>query len=669
MTARRHRAVIGSACSARRTRRCSPARPSSPTTSSCPGALHLALVRSPYAHARISRHRRQPRPAHARRRRRLHRRRPAGDRGPRRCRAPGRSRADMKNPPHYPVAHRQGALRRRRASPSCSPTSNAEARDAVEAIDVDYEPLAGGDRPRGRARPIACSSTRTSAPTRRYTWALEIEPTEGAVEQAFAAAAYTVKERYVQQRLIPMAMEPRAVAAVPAAVRRRHHALLGHADPAHPQDHGRPSRSASPSTRCGSSPRRSAAASARSSTSTPRSCSALAWPASTACRCAGSEERTENALATIQGRGQIQDIELAADADGKLTAVRVRLLGRHGRLPPARHAGHPAARRLPLRRRVRPAAGLLVHLHVGVHDDDADRRLPRRRAGPRPPTPSSGRWTPWPPRSASTRSSCAGATSSQTEHSRTPRGPGSSTTRATTTGAADEGHELVDYDGVRAEQATRRAAGATKHLGIGISSYFEMCGLAPSRVLASLNYGAGGWERGHGAGAADQQGAGRHRAPRPHGQGHETSWSMIVADKLGVSAPTTSRCCTPTPPSPRSASTPTARGRSPSAASPSTWRCDKVIDKARQIAAHQLEAAEDDLEFADGTFTRDGLAGQGDAAGGDRLRGLHRPQPARRHGAQPRGAPSPTTRPTSRGRSAPTSASSRSTTRPARSTC
>ena len=50
------------------------------------------------------------------------------------------------------------------------------------------------------------------------------------------------------------------------------------------------------------------------------------------------EERTENAQATIQGRGQIQDIELAADADGKLTAVRVHADRRHGRLPAARHA-------------------------------------------------------------------------------------------------------------------------------------------------------------------------------------------------------------------------------------------------------------------------------------------------------------------------------------------
>ena len=48
-----------------------------------------------------------------------------------------------------------------------------------------------------------------------YTWPLKVESKEGAVDEAFKNAAFTVKERYVQQRLLPMAMEPRAVAAVP----------------------------------------------------------------------------------------------------------------------------------------------------------------------------------------------------------------------------------------------------------------------------------------------------------------------------------------------------------------------------------------------------------------------------------------------------------------------
>ena len=64
---------------------------------------------------------------------------------------------------------------------------------------------------------------------------------------------------------------------------------------------------------------------------------------------------------------------------------------------------------------------------------------------------------------------------------------------------------------------------------------------------------------------------------------------------------------------------------------------DQVLDKARTIAAHQLEAAEDDLEFAGGEFRGAGLARPGDAAPGRRLRGVHRPRPARRHGAEPHG--------------------------------
>ena len=60
--------------------------------------------------------------------------------------------------------------------------------------------------------------------------------------------------------------------------------------------------------------------------------------------------------------------------------------------------------------------------------------------------------------------------------------------------AATIAADMIDYAGVRARQAEQNVEGATKRLGLGVSSYFEMCGLAPSRVLGSLDYGAGGWE-------------------------------------------------------------------------------------------------------------------------------------------------------------------------------
>ena len=171
-------------------------------------------------------------------------------------------------------------------------------------------------------------------------------------------------------------------------------------------------------------------------------------------------------------------------------------------------------------------------------------------------------------------------------------------------GAAMKAKELADYDGVRAEQAARRAAGSTKHLGIGISSYFEMCGLAPSRVLASLNYGAGGWEQAT-VRVLPTNKVQVVSGATPHGQGHETSWSMIVAEKLGVSPDDVEVLHSDTAISPIGLDTYGSRSLAVGGVAIDK-ALDKVVDKARAIAAHQLEAAEDDLEFVDGTFSVSG---------------------------------------------------------------
>ena len=70
-------------------------------------------------------------------------------------------------------------------------------------------------------------------------------------------------------------------------------------------------------------------------------------------------------------------------------------------------------------------------------------------------------------------------------------------------------------------------------LGIGVSTFTEMCGLAPSRVLGSLAYAAGGWEQA----SIRMLPTGKVEVvtgSSAHGQGHETAWSQIVADQLGV---------------------------------------------------------------------------------------------------------------------------------------
>ena len=99
--------------------------------------------------------------------------------------------------------------------------------------------------------------------------------------------------------------------------------------------------------------------------------------------------------------------------------------------------------------------------------------------------------------------------------------------------ATEQAMETFDYAGLRASSRSGAAPGDPVQLGIGISTFTEMCGLAPSRVLGSLGYGAGGWE----AASVRMLATGKVEVitgASGHGQGHETAFSQIVADQLGV---------------------------------------------------------------------------------------------------------------------------------------
>jgi carbon-monoxide dehydrogenase large subunit len=431
-----------------------------------------------------------------------------------------------------------------------------------------------------------------------YTWALKVEGTEGQIDRAFADAAFTVRERYVQQRLIPMAMEPRAVVAVPqpfggditlySATQVPHILKIMSAITLGIPEHQ--VRVVAPAVGGGFGSKLNVYAE-------ELLCMALSRRHKVPVR--WNESRSENAQATIQGRGQIQHIELAADADGKLTALRVRLVGDMGAylqlvtpgipllgaflyagvydLPAAydfectsvfttltptdayRGAGRPEATYA-----IERAMDALA-AEVGIDPLELRRRnFIAKEAYP---------YTAW-----------SGLTYDSGDHD----------------AAATKAAELVGYDALRERQRTQNVEGATKRLGVGVSSYFEMCGLAPSRVLASLNYSAGGWE------AATVRVLPTAKVQvvtgtAPHGQGHETAWSMIVADKLGISPDDIDVLHSDTAIAPLGLDTYGSRSL-PVGGVAIAMACDKVIDKAKQIAAHQLEASADDLEYAGGAF-------------------------------------------------------------------
>jgi aerobic carbon-monoxide dehydrogenase large subunit len=164
--------------------------------------------------------------------------------------------------------------------------------------------------------------------------------------------------------------------------------------------------------------------------------------------------------------------------------------------------------------------------------------------------------------------------------------------------ATARARELFDYDGLRAEQAKRRASNDPVQLGIGISTYTEMCGLAPSRVLGSLSYGAGGWEHA----SVRMLPTGKVEVvtgSSAHGQGHETAWSQIVADKLGIPFEDIRVLHGDTQVSPKGMDTYGSRSLTVGGIAVN-GACEKVITKAKRISAHLLEASEDDIEFTHG---------------------------------------------------------------------
>jgi len=167
--------------------------------------------------------------------------------------------------------------------------------------------------------------------------------------------------------------------------------------------------------------------------------------------------------------------------------------------------------------------------------------------------------------------------------------------------ATARARELFDYDGLRAEQARRRASNDPVQLGIGISTFTEMCGLAPSRVVGSLAYGAGGWEHA----SIRMLPTGKVEVvtgSSAHGQGHETAWSQIVADQLGVPFEDIRVLHGDTQISPRGLDTYGSRSLTVGGLA-LVAACDKVVEKAKVIAAGLLEASADDLEWTPGRFS------------------------------------------------------------------
>jgi aerobic carbon-monoxide dehydrogenase large subunit len=476
------------------------------------------------------------------------------------------------------------------------------AADALELIDVEYEAL-----PPVLDMPAALEpgSPKVHAEgNKSYTWTLA----NGDLDAAFAGAPVVIERTYRQQRLIPEAMEPRAVVVAPVADEftmwsstQIPHVLkvmlaLVTGIPEHKL------RVIAPDVGGGFGSKLQV---------TAEEVLALILARRLGRPVKWTESRTEGNAAVHHGRDQIQKIRIAAEADGTLRGLDVDLLADMGAYLMI----------------VTPGVPLLgAFMFNAIYKMDAYRfnctgvfttKTPTdayRGAGRPEATyaiehimddlavhlgqdPLEVRERNWIKHEEFPYTTISGLTYDTGNY------------EAATALAKD----LFQYAELRKEQSARNAASAAVRLGLGVSTYTEMCGLAPSRVLGSLRYAAGGWEHA----AIRMLPTGKVEVitgSSAHGQGHETAWSQIVADQLGVPFEDIRVLHGDTAIAHKGMDTYGSRSLVVGGTA-LVSACGKVRERARVIAAAMMEVAPTDLEWADGRWAVRGDPDQGKTIG------------------------------------------------------
>jgi carbon-monoxide dehydrogenase large subunit len=497
---------------------------------------------------------------------------------------------DIKMPPHYPLATDEARYQGDGVAVVVA-ESRPLAKDAAELVEVDYEPLpsiAGVEKALEEGAPLVHEDVGTNE---CYVWKLETDDFQAALD----AADVVVTRRYFQPRLIPSAIEPRAVLAqvgatgdvtiwsatqIPHVLRFATQLVLGIPESK--------IRVIAPDVGGGFGSKVEVYAEDQLAVALARRLGRpVKW----------TEERAEAHVATIHGRDVVHELTFAATKDGTITAVKsvawcamgaylqlvtpgVPLLGAWIYSGPYAIPNYSVTftgvftNTTPTdayRGAGRPEATYVLErtMDALARELDVDPIELRRRNFVKefPYTMASGLTID------------AGDYDASLERLL----------------------ELLDLDEIRAEQAARRERGDVRQIGVGFSTYNEMCGLAPSRILGAIRYAVGGWD----AATVRFQPLGSVQVvvgTSPHGQGHETTFAQIVADQLGVDVHDVEVLHGDTASSQQGMDT--YGSRSLAVGGIALWNAgEKIIDKARKIVAHQLEVAEDDLEYADGTFS------------------------------------------------------------------
>ncbi len=560
-----------------------------------PGLMHLAILRSPMAHAKITRIDVAPAMQCPGVIAAFSGADLADELGSLPCAWP--VTADMVHPDHPPLATSEVRYVGDAVAVVVA-RDRYEAVDALEAIEVDYEPLPPVlDMEEALKDEVLVHSDKGT--NKSFLWPYD----GGDYDAAKAKAEVVVQRRFIQQRLIPSAMEPRAVVVEPIAAANEFTVYSATQIPhilrvmlalvtSIPEQK---IRVIAPDVGGGFGSKLNVYAEEVIALVVARRLGRpVKW----------TESRSEGYQATTHGRDVIQDIEIAAQRDGTILGLSVDLKADMGAYLQLVTPGIPVLGAFMYNAIYKMEAyrfrctGVFTtktptDAYRGAGRPEATYAIERiitELAAELGMDPMEIRRKNWITHEEFPYDTIGGMTYDSGNYE----------------AATDKAMQMFGYADLRREQQQRRDSNDPVQLGIGISTYTEMCGLAPSRVLGALSYSAGGWE----AASIRMLPTGKVEVvtgTSPHGQGHATSWSQIAADALGVPFEDVDVIHGDTNSAPMGMDTYGSRSLVVGGVAVH-MAAQKVIDKARRLAAHMLEADEGDLEFADGVFSVRGSA-------------------------------------------------------------
>ena len=470
--------------------------------------------------------------------------------------------------------------------------SRYAAEDALEQVDVGYEPLPAVTDPEAAAAEGAPRLHDEIAGNQAFHWKVA----GGDVDAAFAEAEVVVSDRIVQQRLIPNAMEPRAALASyiratgeltvwnttqnPHIVRFLTSLVLGISEDR--------IRVIAPEVGGGFGSK----IAAYPADFVTMFCSRkLGRPVK------WTETRTENYQATTHGRDHVQQVELAARKDGTVLGLRCTVHAGMGAYLSTAAPGIPTILHglmlsgvytLPAVREDVYGVytnGTPVEAYRGAGRPEATFMLERMMdvlAAKLDMDPADVRRKNLIPKFEDGHDVVTSLTYDSGDYP----------------AALDKVLSHADYAGLRARQKAGPADGA--YLGLGLAAYVEICGLGPSQVAGKIGFQGGLWEsaivRFHPSGKVHV-----FIGASPHGQGAETTFAQIVGSELGVDPQDVKVFHGDTDTTPMGWGTYGSRTTAVGGAA-LALTARKIREKAKVIAAHLLEAAVEDMDYDDGRF-------------------------------------------------------------------